>query len=65
MTRDDRIQTASNDDEYLPAGEDQGVEQTFTADAIAGAFGAVIERVGTDVPAMPEEETEAPLPSGT
>lgn len=31
--------------EYSPAGEAQGTNETFTADAVADAFGVAVERV--------------------
>ena len=44
--QDDRIPFVTNDEnEYLPAGERQGVDASFTADAVAGAFGVEIDRV--------------------
>ncbi len=40
------IPTDLNDDgEYTPAGEDQGVSSTFTADQVAAAFEVDIERI--------------------
>ena len=46
MSQDDRIPTDTNDDgEYLPAGEQQGISEEFSAQEIAGAFGVTADRV--------------------